>query len=133
MTTQNEIMALERRFWQAMVDMDVDAAVALLDEHSTSVGMHGIHHFSPAEYRDMALAGTARITAFEFFDEKVVFPTPGVAIASYRARQSFTMDGEHHEMVVYDTTTWVDKDGKWVASVHTETAEQQAPRPARAG
>jgi hypothetical protein len=133
MTTQDEIMELERRFWQSMVNMDVDAAVALLDEQSTSVGMHGIHHFSPAEYREMALAGTARITAFEFFDEKVVFPAPGVAIASYKARQAFTMDGKHHEMVVYDTTTWVDKDGKWVACVHTETAEQDAPPPAQAG
>lgn len=75
----------------------------------------------------MALSGDARITAFEFFDEKVIFPTPDVAIASYKAKQSFTMGGKNHDMLVFDTTTWVKKDGKWVASAHTETPEQQDP------
>jgi hypothetical protein len=127
MATQDEIMALERKFWQAMMDMDVDTAVALLDEQSTAASARGIHHFDPAEYKTMALAGDARITSFEFFDERVIFPTPDVAIASYRAKQSFTMGGESHEMVVYDTTVWVKKGGKWVASAHTETPEQKGP------
>lgn len=124
MTTQNEIMEIERRFWQAMVDMDIDAAISLLDDESVSVSGWGIHHFSPAGYRDMALAGNARITFFKFSDERVIFPTPDVAIASYKANQSFIMDGKTHDMTVYDTTTWVRKNGKWVASAHTETPQQ---------
>jgi hypothetical protein len=127
MTTQSEIMALERRFWQAMVDMDVDTAVALLDDRSTAVSGRGIHHFSPADYKAMALAGDARITGFEFSDETVVFPVPDVAIASYKASQAFTVGGKRHEMVVYDTTVWVNKAGKWLASAHTESPEQTSP------
>jgi hypothetical protein len=127
MTTQKEIMGLERKFWQSMADMDVDAAAALLDEWSTTAGVQGIHNFDPAQYKAMALSGEARITSFEFFDERVIFPLPDVAIASYKARQSFTMGGKHHEMVVYDTTTWVRKDGRWLASAHTETPEQKTP------
>ena len=127
MTTQGEIMELERRFWQFMLDMDIDAAVSLLDEQSTTAGGRGILHFGPAEYKAMALSGDARITSFEFSDEKVIFPLPDVAIASYKARQSFTMGGKAHEMVVYDTTTWVRKGGRWLACAHTETPEQQAP------
>lgn len=125
MTTQAQIMALERRFWQSMMEMDVDAAVSLLDEQSTAVSAWGIRHFGPAEYKAMALSGDARITAFEFFDEKVVFPVADVAVASYRARQSFTVGGENHEMVVYDTTTWVRKGGRWVAAAHTETPAEE--------
>jgi uncharacterized protein DUF4440 len=125
MTTQKEIMDLERKFWQSIADMDVDTAAALLDEQSTSAGVQGIHYFDPAQYKAMALAGDARITSFEFFDEKVIFPIPDVAIASYKARQSFTMGGKSHEMVVYDTTTWVKKGGRWLASAHTETPEQK--------
>lgn len=121
MTTQKDIMELERRFWQAMVDMDVETAISLLDGESVSVAGGGIHHFSPAEYKEMALAGNARITAFKFSDDRVIFPTPEVAIAAYKADQSFTMGGKSHDMVVYDTTTWIRKDGKWVASAHTET------------
>lgn len=74
----------------------------------------------------MALADQARITFFRFSDERVVFPTPDVAIASYKANQSFTREGTSHDMTVYDTTTWVRKNGKWIASAHTESAQQSA-------
>jgi len=126
MTTQKDIMELERQFWQAMVDMDLDTAISLLDDESVSVSSWGIHHFDPADYRDMAFAGQARIIYFKFLDERVIFPTPDVAIASYKADQSFTMEGKSQDMTVYDTTTWVRKNGKWVASAHTETPEQIA-------
>lgn len=126
MATQKEIMELERQFWQAMADMDIDAATSLLDDESVSVSGGGIHHFDPAGYKDMALAGTGRITAFRFSDERVIFPTPDVAIASYKANQTFTMDGKTHDMTVYDTTTWVRKNGKWVASAHTETPQHKS-------
>jgi len=124
MTTQQDIMELERRFWQAMVDMDIDMATSLLDRHSVSVAAGGIHHFDPSEYKAMALAGGGRITSFGFSDERVIFPTPDVAIASYKADQSFIVDGKRHDMVVYDTTTWVRKDGRWLAAGHTETPRQ---------
>ena len=125
MTTQADIMALERKFWQSMQDMDVDTAISLLDEQSTAASARGIHFFDPAGYKAMALSGNARITSFEFVDERVIFPIPDVAIASYKARQSFTVDGERNEMVVYDTTVWVRKGGKWLATAHTETPEEK--------
>lgn len=127
MTTQDEIMCLERKFWQSMVDMDVDTAISLLNDYSASVCSGGIRHFTPSEYKSMALSGDARITSFEFFDERVIFPIPDVAIASYKAKQTFEMNGRSHDMVVYDTTTWVKKGGKWLASAHTESPEQQLP------
>lgn len=124
MTTQKDIMELERQFWQAIVDMDVDAATSLLDGESVSVSGWGIHHFTPPAYRKMALAGDARVTAFKFSEERVIFPTPDVAVATYKADQSITVNGRSQDMVVYDTTTWVRKDGAWVASAHTETVRQ---------
>lgn len=127
MVTQDEIMALERKFWQSMMDMDLDTAVSLLDEQSTAASAQGIHYFDPAEYKAIALSGDARITSFAFFDERVIFPVPDVAIASYKAKQSFTMGGKSHEMVVYDTTTLIRKGGRWVASAHTESPEQKDP------
>ena len=126
-TTHEAIMQLERMFWQAVVDMDLDTAGALLDERSVSVGPWGIHHFSPAEYQAMAAAGNARLTGFEFFDAQVVFPATDLAVATYRARQAFTMAGEHQEMEVYDTTTWVRRDGRWRACAHTETPAEGDP------
>lgn len=126
MTTHEEIMNLERMFWQALMDMDLDVVVSLLDNSSVSVNARGVGFFGPEQYRDMASSGDARVTAFEFFDERVLLPAEGIAIACYKARQTFTDGGESHEMVVYDTTTWIRRGERWVACAHTETPAQTA-------
>lgn len=132
MATEDEIMALEHRFWHAMQEMDVDSAIALLDEQCVSANAHGAHQFDTATYKAMALSQDARITAFEFFDAKVLFPTPDVAVCAYRAKQSFTVAGKAQEMEVFDTTTWVRKAGCWLAVAHTETpAASAGPMPKR--
>ncbi|MBD9370386.1 nuclear transport factor 2 family protein [Xanthomonas sp. XNM01] len=128
MTTHADIMTLERQFWQAMQDMDMETAVSLLDSPSITVAARGVVRFAPDQYRAMAQSGNGRITAFAFFDEQVIFPAPDVAVAAYGAMQAFTVNGEHHDMVVYDTTTWVRKNGRWLACAHTETPEK-AGRP----
>ena len=125
MATSAEILELERAFWQAMVDQEPAKAAALLPDKASMVAMYGVHHFSPAEYVAMAEQGTARVTGFSFSDEEVFFPIDDVAILTYKVRQSFEVDGMPQEMTCYDSTTWVKRDGKWLAAAHTETPEQQ--------
>jgi hypothetical protein len=127
MTTGAEIMKLETTFWQSMVDQDPKKAAAMLTERTANVAMFGINHFSPSEYVKMAEEGPARLTAFSFSDEHVIFPTPDVAVATYKVKQGFEMNGKPQEMTCFDTTTWVNCDGKWLAAAHTETPEQQGP------
>jgi ketosteroid isomerase-like protein len=120
----HEIMALERGFWRAMRDDDVDAAVEMLDDESAVASAMGIHHFDPAGYRKMAEDGPMRLTGFEFADERVFFPVPDVAIVTYAVRQTFEIDGQAQTMNAHDTTTWVRKNGRWVAVLHTESPHQ---------
>jgi hypothetical protein len=124
MATAAEIMQLETSFWQSMVDQEPQKAAALLTEEAASVAMYGIHHFSPSEYVTMAEEGPAKLTTFSFSEEKVIFPTPDVAVATYKVDQSFEMDGEPQEMTCFDTTTWVNCGGRWLAVAHTETPER---------
>ena len=133
MTRQDEIMALERRFWRALCDDDVDAAVGMLGEQSAIANAVGIHHFDPARYRDMAEQGPMRLTAFAFDDERVFFPAPDVAIATYAVRQTFEIEGKAQTMHAYDTTTWVKTGGRWTAVLHTESPRQAADGRAAAG
>lgn len=127
MATSAEIIKLETAFWQAMVDQEPEKAAAMLTDTAANVAMFGVHHFSPSEYVKMAEDGPARITAFSFSDEQVIFPTPDVAVMTYKVKQSFELNGEPQEMTCFDTTTWVNLGGKWLAVVHTETPEQKAP------
>ncbi len=127
MAASAEIMKLETEFWQSMVDQEPRKAAAMLTDEAANVAMFGIHHFSPSEYVKMAEQGPARLTAFSFSDERVMFPAPDVAVATYKVKQSFEVNGKAHEMTCFDTTTWINRGGKWLAAVHTETPEQQGP------
>jgi hypothetical protein len=120
-TTAKQIMAKEQKFWQAMRDQDVDTAVGLLDDTAIVAGMQGILHFDREGYRKMAEQGPMKLLDYTLSDERVVFPTQDVAVASYTARQNFTIGEKAMDMVSYDTSTWVRKDGKWLCVAHTET------------
>lgn len=120
-TTAKQIMANERKFWEAMRAQDVQAAVDLLDDTAVLAGMQGIHHFDHAGYRRMAEQGPMVLNDFALSDERVVFPSSEVAVATYRVEQSFSIDGKPSRMTSFDTSTWVRKDGKWRCVAHTET------------
>lgn len=124
MTSSADIMKLESAFWQALVDGQPDKAAGMLTGEAVNVAMYGIHHFSPADYVRMAEQGPAKLTAFSFSNQRVMFPAPDVAIASYEVKQAFEMEGEPQEMVCFDTTTWVHRNGQWLAAAHTETPRQ---------
>ena len=124
MTNSTDIMKLETAFWQSMVDQAPEKAAAMLVDEAASVAPFGIHHFSPAQYKKMAEEGPGKIISFDFSNERVIFPTSDVAVATYEVRQRFEMKGESKEMDCFDTTTWVKRGGKWLAAAHTETPKQ---------
>ena len=51
------LIALERKFWQSMVDQDTDTALGLLAEPALMVSAHGAMRFDHAGYRKMAEQG----------------------------------------------------------------------------
>lgn len=87
MTTSAEIMQREKEFWQAMVEQDHKKAASMLTEEAANVSAFGVHHFTPSDYVKMAEEGDAKITEFSFSEEKVIFPAPDVAIATYKVKK----------------------------------------------
>ena len=73
---EKELIALETRFWQSMVDQETEVALELLSDPALMVSSHGSMKFDHAGYRKMAEQGTMVVTAFEFSDMQVVFPVP---------------------------------------------------------
>ncbi|RQP22803.1 nuclear transport factor 2 family protein [Piscinibacter terrae] len=117
------IIDLERKFWQSMVDEDTDTALAMLDEPSLMVSSHGAMQFDHDKYRQMAEHGTMVIKSFELSDMNVVFPTEQTAVLTYHVKQALAERGKskltHQEMA--DSSVWMHKGGKWVCVMHTET------------
>ena len=63
-----ELIALENKFWQSMVDEDTDTALTLLDEPALMVSAHGSISFDHEGYRKMAEQGGMVIKSFKLSD-----------------------------------------------------------------
>ncbi len=118
-----ELIALENKFWQSMVDEDTDTALSLLDEPALMVSSHGSMKFDHAGYRKMAEQGTMVIKSFKLSDMNVLFPTEDTAVLTYNVKQAMSTRGKSDEVkqVMADSSVWTRKDGQWLCAMHTET------------
>ncbi len=127
----DEIERLERRFWDALVAEDVQAATDLLTEPALMVSAHGAMRFDRAQYRRMAEQGPMVLKSYAFSDLQVMQVGDRVAIVTYSAGQEVARRGEAHGTVqhVHDSSTWLRDDaGAWKCAMHTETAAGDGAR-----
>ena len=127
MTGTETIVACEKRFWQALVDKDIDAATALISEEALVTNAMGTMRITPASYGEMVRDGEWRLDGFEFSDVDVIFPTEDVAVLTYKARQRGEMKGEKMDLRCADSSVWVREDGRWTCALHTETILGHTP------
>lgn len=122
-TAHSELIDLENRFWQSLVDEDADAALSMLDEPSMMVSSHGAMEFDHAKYREMAEKGSMVVKSFELSDMQVAFPTDTTAVVTYRVKQSMGERGKSAEIQqeMADSSVWTKKNGHWLCAMHTET------------
>lgn len=121
--TNKDLIALENRFWQSMVDEDTDTALTLLDEPALMVSSHGAMKFDHAGYRKMAEQGTMVVKSFKLSDVNVLFPTDDTAVLTYKVKQEMSTRGKSDEIKqeMADSSVWTRKDGQWRCAMHTET------------
>lgn len=122
-TSNSELIALENKFWQSMVDEDTDTALSMLAEPSLMVGTHGAMTFGHDEYRRMAEHGTMVIKSFELSDMNVIFPSEDTAVITYKAKQSVSTRGKSEQInqEMIDSSVWTRQEGEWRCAMHTET------------
>ena len=102
-----DIEQLEHAFWKSLVDRDADAATAMLAPQALMVSSHGTLRFDPAQYAKMLEDPKHGLLEYTLSDMDVLFPSEDVAIATYKANQTMTMDGK--ELVEIDTINMIEK------------------------
>jgi hypothetical protein len=122
-TSPRDLIGLENKFWQSLVDEDTDTALDLLDEPALMVSSHGPMQFDHAGYRKMAEQGTMVLKSFQLSDMNVVFPRDDMAVLTYRVKQAMAQRGQPGEIKqeMADSSVWTRKDGQWLCVMHTET------------
>ena len=122
-TLNGELIALEKKFWQSMVDEDTETALSMLAEPSMMVSSHGVMKFDHTAYRQMAEHGSKVIKSFELSDMNVMFPTKDTAVITYKAKQAMSTRGKSGQInqEMADSSVWTRNNGKWCCVMHTET------------
>ncbi len=121
MSLEQDILAQEKKFWQSMIDKDVDAGAAMIAETSIVTGAQGVGKIDRKAFAKMMEHGTWTLHKFEFSDVQFTQVTPDVVVIAYKVREDLTVDGKPLSMEAADASTWVKKDGAWVCVLHTES------------
>lgn len=127
--TAQQLIELEKKFWQSMVREDTDAALSLLDQQALMVSTHGAMKFDHVQYRQMAQQGPMVLKDFKLGDIDVLMPTEDIAVLTYRVKQSVAPRGDDAKRTTQemaDSSTWVRKEDQWQCVAHTETPLQAA-------
>ena len=121
-TIERELLTLERRYWQALKDGDVDAALSLTDDPCIVVGAQGVGRVDHQAYRQMMTANpTWEILDFSVDDDAQIQVIGDTAIVAYTVHEELTVDGKPVTIDAADASTWVRRDGKWLCTLHTES------------
>lgn len=121
MSLETDLMALERKFWQAMVDKDADAGASLASDPCIVTGGQGVGKIDRRTFVKMMEGATWELHDFAFSDVAVEQVTDDVAVIAYKVRENLTVDGKKLTMDAADASTWVRKNGAWQCVLHTES------------
>ncbi len=120
-TTKDEIIALEKSYWDAMKKKDGHRTAELSGEMALVTGSQGVMRISKSKMGKMTEEGKWTLESYAFEDIEVSMPLPDVAIVAYVVRQKVKMDGKSQDMRAADSSTWIHGDGGWECHAHSET------------
>jgi hypothetical protein len=121
MSLETEILQLENRFWQSMVDHDAAAGAAMTADPCIVTGAQGVGKIDRATFTKMMDGGTWKLLSFAFSEVQFEQIADDVAVIAYKVREELTVDGKPLTMEAADASTWVKRDGAWVCALHTES------------
>jgi len=121
MSLEQDILALEHKFWQSMIDRDSTAGAAMIGESSIVTGAQGVGKINRKTFAKMMDGGQWTLHKFAFSDVKFEQVRDDVAVIAYKVREDLTVDGKRFTMEAADASTWVREGAAWVCVLHTES------------
>lgn len=117
-----DLLDLERRYWQALKDNDVDIVRELTDDTCIVTGAQGVAALTRDSLAQMMGEATYELRSFEIGDGVTVQRLgDDVAILAYKVHEELEVDGEIIALDAADASTWVRRDGRWRCALHTES------------
>lgn len=118
----DELISLEKKYWQALKDQNLDMMLSLSANPCLVAGAQGFSELSHNELREMMKKTSYTLQDFEFDENSTVkFLNEDTALVAYKVREDLTVDNEPLSFDAADTSLWVRQDGRWVCALHTES------------
>lgn len=124
--TKEEIVALEKDYWDAMKRKDGKRTAQLSGKSAVVTGARGVSIIPKDKMGKMTEEGNWTLESYQFDDIQFVTPAPDVAIIAYKVKQKVTMDGKKQELHAADSSTWIRGPQGWECHAHSETFLQDA-------
>jgi hypothetical protein len=120
-TIEAELLDLEKRYWQALKDQDVDTVMRLTDEPCILTGAQGVGVIDRETLGSMVKSASYTLDRFALNDDaQVRLLRDDVAIVAYQVHEELTVDGKPVTLDAADSSTWVRRNGRWLCALHTE-------------
>lgn len=118
---KNELMSLERRYWNAIRDRDANTAMKLSDEPCLIVGAQGVNQLSKRGMAKLLDGTDYELRNYAIEDVHVRRLSDDVVALAYKVKEDLVVDGEKVALRAYDSSVWQRRDGDWVCVLHTES------------
>jgi ketosteroid isomerase-like protein len=125
MPTKDEIIALEKSYWDAMKTKDGNRTAQLSAKSSLVTGARGVTRIAKEKMGKMTEEGNWTLESYAFEDIEVSTPSPDVALIAYTVRQDVTMDGKSDSLRAADSSVWIRGANGWECHAHSETFLKQ--------
>ena len=129
LATQEEIVALEKEYWNAIKRKDGKRTSQLSGKVALTTSARGVTTIPKEKMGEMTEEGNWTLESYEFDDVEVVTPAKDVAIIAYTVKQNMMMDGKKQELRAADTSTWIRGSEGWECHAHSETFLEDRQRP----
>lgn len=117
----DDVVELERKYWQALKDKDVDTVLGMTDDPCIVTGAQGVAQIDHPAFAGMMRGAPWTLVAFELGDDiQVRLLGSDVAIVAYTVREDLMVDGRPVSLDAADSSTWVRRDGRWLCAAHSE-------------
>jgi hypothetical protein len=121
-STEQELVALEKRYWRAMQDNDVETAVSLTDFPCIVAGSRGVRSVDERAYREMIASPTYQVKQFTVKGEmQARMVSEDVGIVAYEIHERLNVNGSPITIDATDASAWVRRGGRWRCALHTES------------
>lgn len=119
-TVETELLSLEKRYWQAIKDKNVDVMLGMTEFPCLVAGASGVALIDRETFVKMMKDGTCTLHGFEVKNTEVRALKDDVVCVGYEVHEDMTVDGKKVSMEATDSSVWVRRDGRWLCAMHTE-------------